>query len=86
MDLPEAPPKWLCTECDKTCSEPLTAPNPFDPEDQIHGCPHCKSAQSLVGACQVGDCDRQATMGTPGAHGFRYICTCSQHAPERPVR
>lgn len=47
-DLPEAPRKYRCEECYEVCSEPLIAVNPFDSDDRITGCPHCKSANSLV--------------------------------------
>lgn len=81
-DLPEAPEKWRCEECGKLVLEPLRAPSPFDPDDTLHGCPHCLSAQSLTQACQVGNCTKPASGGYPRGHGYRYIWTCWDHRPK----
>lgn len=77
----EAPPKWICRECGAICAKHLAAVNPFDPSDTISGCPNCLSAETLVGACQVDDCKREASGGYPNALGFRYVRTCHDHAP-----
>jgi hypothetical protein len=80
--LPEAPDKWLCRDCGETCTTLLSAENPFEIGDTISGCPHCRSVESLEGACQIGDCKRPASGGHPGGHGFRYIWTCWKHRPQ----
>lgn len=60
--------------------EALTAPNPFDPEESIEGCPHCKSVDSLQMACDEPDCWLEVTCGTPTPSGYRQ--TCHKHAPK----
>jgi|SRR5687767_7269899 len=80
-DLPEAPRKYVCRECRETCLEPLSAANPFDPADTICGCPTCKSAESLVWACQFEGCKAEVSYGTPGGYGFRYFSSCWKHSP-----
>lgn len=82
-DLPEAPEKWRCADCEEVCRETLTAPNPFDPDDIVTGCPNCKAVNSLTGACQVGNCERPAGGGHPGGHGYRYVWTCWEHRPNK---
>lgn len=80
-DLPEAPTKWVCEECGGFVTEHLTAVNPFDPDDEIVGCPLCKSVSSLRQACQIGACNKPASGGYPRGHGFRYVWTCYHHRP-----
>ena len=80
-DLPEAENKWFCKECGETCQKPLDAPNPFNAFEIIYGCPHCFEAESLVWACQVGECTQEATSGNPRAYGYRYVWTCHKHSP-----
>jgi hypothetical protein len=73
--------KLLCEDCawHGLQSEMLTAPNPFDATDTIHGCPKCKSVQSLLVACDEPGCWRETSCGTPTPSGYRR--TCGQHAP-----
>jgi len=52
-------------------TEALYAPNPFDPDDTLIGCPLCKSVSSLVQACDVRECWQEATCGTPTDDGYR---------------
>lgn len=77
--LPEAPAKWLCKECYEICEVPLSAKNPFEEDDTISGCPHCKQVNSLVGACQAEGCKLEATGGSPNSHGYRYFFSCHKH-------
>jgi len=80
--LREAPEAWLCQECGQRCSQPLVAPNPFAPEDDLHACPHCREVECLIGACVIDGCTTPPSAGTPGAHGYRYAWT-SLGATER---
>ena len=82
MSLPEAEPKWLCEICDATTSTVLTAPNPFDPDDIVVGCPNCRSVGTMVQCCQVEGCGRRADSGNPGGYGYRYFHACWRHAPK----
>lgn len=78
-DLPEAPKRYKCGECDHLCDEPLVAANPFDPSETIMGCPSCRSAESLIIACCIQGCRDVAAAGVPGAHGYRYAWLCGDH-------
>ena len=82
-DLPEAPEKWLCSRCGNVCGKPLSAPSPFDFDDYLQGCPTCKAAETLSQACQIGACKNEATSGTNGGHGYRYVWTCHIHHPNK---
>lgn len=73
--------RWRCTECDEIFNEDqmLHAPNPFDTEQTINGCPMCKEANQIEIACDVPGCRRPWGCGTPTAEGYRL--TCGEHAP-----
>lgn len=58
-------------------ADALTAPNPFDQEDIITGCPKCKEIGSLAIACDEPDCWATATCGWPSDSGYR--TTCGKH-------
>lgn len=83
-DLPEAPKKWRCEDCGETCrdAEMLIAPNPFEPDDALVACPHCKEIGSLHAACYAEGCTKPASGGYPGGHGYRYVWTCWDHSPQ----
>lgn len=82
--LPDASPKWLCTECAWICADDfLKAKNPFDAEDVIVGCPNCRNINTFVQACQAEGCSERAGSGTPGGNGFRYFWSCHRHNPAR---
>ena len=55
----------------------LVAPNPFNPAEDIVGCPGCFEVNTLVYACDV--CQKRACCGTPTEDGYRW--TCSKHTP-----
>ena len=76
---------FICSECgQKTAeSELLTAPNPFNPEDTICGCPKCLSAGEFVGACDEPGCNEESSMGTPTPTGYRH--TCYKHRPKEAM-
>lgn len=79
-DAPEAPEKWVCKECVEVVLEHLSAPNPFDADDIIAGCPHCKSVSSLLQACHHPGCNQIASGGYPNALGYRYAWLCYKHS------
>ena len=73
--------RWLCKTCGviSTVEGMLSAPNPFIEDDMIYGCPKCRAIESFVGACDVQECPRKGTIGTPTPSG--YMRTCAEHAP-----
>jgi len=69
--------KCVCDCCGWTGLESalLKGINPFDPEDEIYGCPQCKCVRSTVlGACMAADCWDVATCGTPTPDGYKRLC------------
>ena len=75
------PIKLVCSDCNWQGEdhEALTAPNPFDPEFNIQGCPRCKEPNTLGVACDELDCWQPVSCGTPTPEGYRR--TCSKHVP-----
>jgi hypothetical protein len=73
--------KVICEECDwhGLENEVLQAPNPFDPEDGVLGCPKCKSVNEIVYTCIADNCWKPVSCGTPTVGG--YMNTCGKHAP-----
>lgn len=73
--------KVICEECgwQGEGKDVLRAPNPFDPEEQMSGCPYCHSVESLVRACDGPGCWEPAAYATPVANDYRY--TCFRHRP-----
>ena len=68
--------RFRCDDCDRISDENtlLTAPNPFDPEDTVTGCPVCKSIGTLVLVCDEPGCDKDVTCGWPSLAGYRHTC------------
>lgn len=75
-----------CTECDwmGVLGQQLTAPNPFDPSEEIVGCPSCHEPNSFELLCEVDGCTREASCGTsvPGD----YAQTCGKHMPKEGAK
>lgn len=73
---------FICTDCGHKIAdfELLTAPNPFNPEETICGCPKCRCAGAFPGACDEPECKNVSGMGTPTPNGYRR--TCYKHKPE----
>lgn len=71
--------KLKCEDCDwrGTQREMLKAPNPFDPEYEVVGCPRCKSIATLHYVCDAQDCWQLASCGWPSPQGYRN--TCGKH-------
>jgi len=76
--------RLVCEDCDwrGTYNKALIAKNPFDPLDELTGCPNCKSVNRLRGTCDEPGCWEPATIGTPVKGGYRR--TCWQHSPITP--
>ena len=74
--------KAKCQECAYICntSDILRAPNPFDKDDNVSGCPECKSVDSFVRVCDEPGCNREVACGTPTPAGYRQ--TCGRHRYE----
>lgn len=66
--------KWYCANCDWRGEKYLIAENPFDPSENITGCPKCKEANSLEAACDEPECKQPATCGFPTDNGYRRTC------------
>lgn len=75
--------KYLCENCGWVGKESLVlrAENPFaeDAGETMMGCPQCREPNRLRLACDVPDCEREATCGTATPAGYRR--TCSKHQP-----
>ena len=71
--------KWRCKVCDEITLEVelLHAPNPFNAEDTITGCPACKSCDGFDEICDETGCNQQAQCGFPTGNGYRR--TCGKH-------
>jgi hypothetical protein len=71
--------RWKCSECDAIFpdSEWLKAPNPFEPAEELYGCPSCKNVNCAERACDEPECKRTVTCGWPTLRGYR--TTCGDH-------
>lgn len=68
--------RMACQECGSECSEAtvLRAPNPFDEEQEVWGCPACKSVDGFDRLCDEPACRHVATCGTPHPSGYKFHC------------
>ena len=77
-------PRWRyrCNQCLLVLDarQVLTAPSPFDADDELEGCPDCKQCRfGFTRLCdEPAGCDRDATCGWPDGHGW-YRHTCGRH-------
>lgn len=55
------------------------APNPFDKNDIILGCPRCKSVESMAQLCDEDGCRQIATCGMPVNDKREYVRVCGDH-------
>lgn len=60
--------------------ELLKAPNPFDPEETLTGCPLCRGVNTMLDCCDEPECFEYASCGTPTPTGYRR--TCHKHMPK----
>lgn len=74
---------WCCEHCDWTGTDKdmLIAPNPFDPQYEICGCPDCREIECFEPLCDEPGCHETATCGTPTVDDYRN--TCHIHRPGR---
>ena len=66
-----------CRDCD-FCGDStgfLKAKNPFNPEDDVWGCPSCCSVNNYDLVCDEPGCDEVVTCGTPTKDGYRQVCS-----------
>lgn len=66
---------WRCS-CGHVCTdaEMLRAPHPFDPEDEVVGCPRCKTINEWTELCDEAGCSQPASCGFPTESGYRRTC------------
>lgn len=77
---------WKCKVCGDIikAKDMLKAANPFDPDDEILGCPSCKTASGdgeWMELCEREGCGKEATCGTP-LKGGGYLRACFKHFKE----
>lgn len=77
---------FRCDLCNKDSYQKdiLRAVSPFDPDDEITGCPHCKAAVGdgeWIEICDIEGCGKPATCGTP-LKGGGYLRGCFKHYQE----
>jgi hypothetical protein len=89
--------KTSCNECgwQGEMKDLLTAPNPFEEDDIIHGCPKCHSIDCFTQLCDVDGCKDYASSGWPSKVGYRHPChihavkldaaTASTLPPSKPL-
>jgi len=73
------PNRFTCDACEYRgrIEEMLSAPNPFDPTDDLYGCPKCKSINCFTSVCDEANCWRSVSWGQPTKDGYRQ--TCHEH-------
>lgn len=78
--------KIACEDCGwhGISAQTLSAPNPFEPEYLIYGCPECKSIETFYVACQHDGCWDKASSGTPLKDGS-YVWACHRHVPDKSL-
>ena len=78
--------KVRCDSCDwkGRDTERLSAPNPFDADDTIYGCPACMSVDCFFYICDEYGCWNRQSCGMPTDDGYRN--TCRKHMPREPER
>lgn len=66
MTYPAGPAAWRCLACREVVFEPdlLRAPNPFNEEETLTGCPSCRRCGVFELVCAVPECVRAATVGS----------------------
>ena len=76
---------WGCKHCDWIGKNAglLCAPNPFRPEDEILGCPKCKSVEDFFNVCDEPGCKEESSCGFPTPSGYRR--TCGKHYRIAPL-
>ena len=68
---------WKCKVCNHVVAQSamLTAPSPFDPDDQLLACPKCKQCdEGFTELCDEPGCRQEAHCGWPSKEGYRRTC------------
>lgn len=75
------PGKLRCDACRRVLrsADVLSAPNPFAPDEDVYGCPHCRAVTRFEVLCDEPGCEAAATCGFPLPGGYRL--TCGVHYP-----
>lgn len=70
------PDRWQCTQCRWIGHGRalLSAPNPFEPEYRLYGCPRCKDALGFDPICDEAGCMLVASCGFLTDDGYRRTC------------
>jgi hypothetical protein len=68
--------EWGCKECHwiGRQSTMLVGTHPFLPNEQVLGCPTCKSIDSFWEVCDEPGCRQEATCGWPTVVNYRRTC------------
>jgi hypothetical protein len=68
--------RWRCANCWSVTPEAdlLRSKSPFDPADEITGCPVCRQTACLHLLCEVEDCPNLQSCGTPSPAGYQMLC------------
>ncbi len=77
--------KWMCEQCNWKGYEHqlLLGCNPFNPDEEITGCPECKIIEQFMQTCDEPNCWLEAGCGTPfGLSGYKRHC--HKHPPVEP--
>jgi Zn finger protein HypA/HybF involved in hydrogenase expression len=81
-------PEWKCRRCNEICfkEDILTAPNPFEPETILLGCPACKEINSFELLCDERGCVETLNNASPfpTKEGQRRICDAHLRALKQP--
>lgn len=72
--------KRRCKECNwtGTTKELLEAPDPFNPEATLTGCPKCRQTGTMEILCDEPGCKKVPCCGLPTPDGYRLVC--GEHA------
>lgn len=72
--------EYFCKNCGTLVDAPklLRAKSPFDDNDIISGCPHCKSIDCFILVCDEVGCVEEHTCGFH-VDGGKYRFTCHKH-------
>ena len=75
--------KVVCNKCywQGQEEELLKAPNPFDKDEILLGCPICFGVDCFEYICDEKGCTLRRSCGTPSEEGYRH--TCYKHKPKK---
>ena len=68
--------KFRCPTCEwrGTQADFLCAPNPFNPDVEVYGCPECHEIGEFVNVCDEPGCKKDAGCGWPSGDEYRRTC------------